>query len=128
MLPIFPALRDRWNQLTSPRSAPAIAHVTPTATPIGSPWWSGHNVSLTIVDGVAYIGAADGVVSALRISDGALLWRFMTKGSADGQPPVVNGVVYVSTDLDRGVGSVYALLAVDWALLWRITLVGLIVF
>src|SRR5260221_8694224 len=95
MLPIFPALRDRWNQLTSSRSAPAVAHVTPTATPIGSPWWSGHNVSLTIVDGVAYVGAQDGIVSALRASDGSLLWHFMTKGSADGQTPVVNGVVYV---------------------------------
>jgi len=128
MLPIFPALRDRWNQLTSSRSAPAVAHVTPTATPIGSPWWSGHNVSLTIVDGVAYVGAADGVVSALRISDGALLWHFMTKGSAEGQPPVVNGVVYVSTALDRGVESVYALRASDGVLLWRYTSGGHLVF
>src|SRR5260370_5890646 len=69
MLPIFPAIRDCWNQLTSSRSAPAVAHVTPTATPIGSPCRSGHNVSLTIVDGVAYVAAADGAVSAFRISD-----------------------------------------------------------
>ncbi len=128
MLPIFPALRDRWNQLTSSRSAPTVSQVTPTATPIGSPWWSGHNVSLTIVDGVAYVGAADGVVSALRVSDGALLWHFMTKGSADGQPLVVNGVVYVSTALDWGTGSIYALRASNGALLWRYTSSGHLVF
>jgi len=128
LLPIFPALRERWNQLTSSRPTPAIAHVTPAATPIVSPWWSGHNVSLTIVNGVAYVGAADGVVSALRVSDGALLWHFVTKGSADGQPVVVNGVVYVSTALESATGSVYALRASDGALLWRYTSGGHFVF
>ncbi len=125
LLPIFPALRDRWNQLISSRPTHAVAHVTPTATPIVSPWWSGHNVALTIVDGVAYVGSQDGIVSALRTSDGAVLWHFMTKGSADGQPIVVNGVVYVSTALDRGAASVYALRArSDGSLLWQDKLNG----
>jgi len=128
LLPIFPALRDRWNQLISSRPTHAVAHVTPTATPIVSPWWSGHNVALTIVDGVAYVGSQDGIVSALRTSDGAVLWHFMTKGSADGQPIVVNGVVYVSTALDRGAASVYALRASNGALLWRYTSSGHLVF
>src|SRR6266851_5656658 len=79
------------------------------------------NVDVTIVNGVTYVGAADGVVSALRASDGTVLWHYTTQGSADEQPLVVNGVVYVSTDLDTGVGSVYALRANDGTLLWRYT-------
>jgi outer membrane protein assembly factor BamB len=120
MLPIFPALRDRWNQLTSSRSAPPVSQVTPTATPIVSPWWSGHNVDLTIVDGVAYVGSQDGIVSALRTSNGSVLWRYSTGGSSE-LPEVAGGVVYVATSVDKGAGHVYALRASDGALSWRYT-------
>src|SRR5690348_15180933 len=45
-----------------------------TATAISSPAWSGHNVELTVVDGVAYAASVDGAVYALRLSDGTPLW------------------------------------------------------
>ncbi len=85
----------------------------------GNPFYEGHNVDLTIVDGIAYVSAVDGVVSALRISDGALLWHYRTDGSVDGPPLVVNGAVYVSANVDKGAGHLYALRADDGTLLWR---------
>ncbi len=110
-----------YTQTRNPSSYIRSHFVLPTVTPIISPWGSGQNIDVTIVNGVTYVGAADGVVSALRASDGTVLWHYTTQGSADEQPLVVNGVVYVSTDLDTGVGSVYALRANDGTLLWRYT-------
>jgi outer membrane protein assembly factor BamB len=93
----------------------------PTAGFTVSPSWTGHDVSLTVVDGVAYAGTFDKAVYALRISDGSLLWRYNTNGSVDEPPLVFNGMVYVSSHVDQGPSSVYALHASDGSLLWRYT-------
>jgi outer membrane protein assembly factor BamB len=92
---------------------------TPATTPIKSPVSTGHNVSMTIADGVAYLGTDDNVVYALRISTGALLWRHKIEGSVDVQPLVANGVVYVTSFVGQyGPAYVYALRASDGNLLW----------
>jgi outer membrane protein assembly factor BamB len=111
-------IRNQWNQLNRPTSAQAA--LTPTPTPIISPWWSGHDVSLTIVNGIAYVGSVDGVVSALRINDGTLLWSHTTNGSST-EPLVLNGIVYTSTNPGNGPGHLYALHANNGALLWSYT-------
>ncbi len=93
---------------------------TPATTPIKSPVSTGHNVSMTITDGVAYLGTDDNVVYALRISNGTLLWRHKIEGSVDVQPLVANGVVYVTSFVGQnGPGYAYALRASDGSLLWR---------
>jgi len=92
----------------------------PTAGFTVSPSWTGHDVSLTVVDGVAYAGTLGKEVYALRISDGSLLWRYNTDASVGEPPLVVNGIVYVSTaNLGQGSSSIYALRAGDGTLLWR---------
>ena len=108
----------------SPSGSTSRVGSTPTPTPISSPPFTGHNIGLTIVDGVVYVGTADKVVYALQASDGSLLWRFNTNGSIDESPLVVNGVVYVSANVvAQGpgylAGSVYALRASDGGLLWH---------
>jgi outer membrane protein assembly factor BamB len=95
---------------------------TPATTPIPAPVPSGHNVSVTIADGVAYLSTTDNAVYALRTSNGALLWRHQIDGSAYVRPLVRNGVVYVTSFVDQGgPGYAYALRASDGSLLWRYT-------
>ncbi len=102
---------------------------TPTAGPTVSPSLLGYNVSLTVVDGVAYASSSSGTIYALRVSDGSLPWRYNTAGPVGGPvaspPRVVDGVVYVSANVAQGpgytAGYVYALRAGDGALLWRFT-------
>lgn len=96
-------------------SAPSVSsHATATAIP--SPVWSGHNVELAVVDGVAYAASADGAVYALRLSDGIPLWHIPIEGSATEAPQVVSGVVYVSSTQPN---YIYALRASNGSLLWR---------
>ncbi len=109
-------LSQRLHPSASGKHASSI--VTPAVSI--SPSWNGHEVGLTIVDGVAYAGSVHGTVSALRITDGSLLWRYTTGGSVDESPLVVNGVVYV----DSADKSVYALRASDGSLLWRYSTAG----
>src|SRR6266702_2674902 len=111
------------NQKANPSPHPSPAPATGASTlptPATTPIPSSHNVSVTIADGVAYLSSADNSAYALRISNGALLWRQKIDGSAD-QPPVVkNGIVYVVSFVDQnGPAHVYALRANDGRLLWH---------
>ncbi len=108
-------------RLTAPGSSTRPAR-TPLASSTVYPQWSGSNVNITMVNGVMYVGATN-AVSALRTSDGALLWRYKTDGAAGDTPPLlVNGILYVSPiPWNTGTSSVYALRASDGRLLWRYT-------
>jgi outer membrane protein assembly factor BamB len=99
----------------SPRSIAA-----PKGKPIVSPVWSDHNVSVTIVDGVAYAGTYDNTAYALRVSNGTLLWHTRIEGAVGELPVVVNGVVYFNSFVGQ-IGPAYlsALRASDGTLLWR---------
>ena len=114
-----------WLVLTQKLHLPSHAGPTSTASPIVSPSGPGHNVSLTVVDGVIDVGTMDSAVYALRASDGGLLWRYNTAGPVGGPPVVVDGIVYINANVDQGLGYatgyVYALRASDGALLWRYT-------
>ena len=112
---------------------PRSSHAGPTPTASSSvlPSGPGHNVGLTVVNGVVYAGTTDSAVYALRASDGGLLWRYTTAGPVGdpaSRPVVADGIVYVNANVDQGLGSitgyVYALRANDGALLWRYTTEG----
>jgi outer membrane protein assembly factor BamB len=64
---------------------------------------------------VVYLATTEGVVVALRTSDGSLLWKESITGLVPGEQPVIaNGVVYIST-----LESVIARNAQDGRLLWQ---------
>jgi uncharacterized repeat protein (TIGR01451 family) len=66
------------------------------------------------VNGVVYIGSADGNVYALNASTGAQLWTYATGSAVSPSPAVANGVVYIDNDN----GNLYALNASTGAKLW----------
>ena len=71
--------------------------------------------SLSLLDGVIYITAADGSVHALRNGDGSLLWHHT--GLVDAYPVAsANGVVFLSEPQS---GMVDALRIRDGTLLWQ---------
>jgi outer membrane protein assembly factor BamB len=104
----------------------------------GSPGYASHlkalnldpfSRSLAIVDGVIYLqtrstdpaqeSPANIKLSAIRESDGQLLWQYSI-GRATGETPVVNnGTVYTSGILQDGHAYLFALRANDGALRWR---------
>ena len=93
---------------------------TPVATPIPAFIPSGHNISVTIANGVAYLSTDDNVAYALQLSNGAMLWRHSIDGSVDQPPLVANGVVYMTSFVNQnGPAHIYALRASDGSLLWR---------
>jgi outer membrane protein assembly factor BamB len=118
-----------WLLLAQRLHSSSLAGPTPTASPIVSPSGPGHNVSITVVDGVVDVGTMDSTVYALRASDGGLLWRYQAAGPVGGPvaspPVVVDGIVYVNANVDQGLGYltgyIYALRASDGTLLWRYT-------
>jgi outer membrane protein assembly factor BamB len=99
----------------SPRIIPA-----PKTKPIPSLVGSDHNVSMTVVDGVAYAGTYDNAVYALRSSNGSLLWHTRINGAVEESPVVLNGIVYVSSFVGQ-IGPAYlsALRAGDGTVLWQ---------
>ena len=61
--------------------------------------WSYHTGTVgysspAVVNGVVYVGSADGSVYALKTSTGAQLWSHSTGGDVFSSPAVANGVVY----------------------------------
>ena len=70
--------------------------------------------SPAVVNGVVYVGSADGNLYAFDSVLGGKLWSYATGGAVSSSPAVVNGVVYVgSAD-----GNLYALNAVTGSRLW----------
>lgn len=104
---------------SSHASSPAAAS---TATPAAANASTDYSVNTTIVNGVAYAGAANGAVYALRTSNGRLLWRHKIDPGASAAPLVDSGIVYITAGIsDVGPGSLYALRASDGVQLWRYT-------
>ena len=108
---------------SSHASSPAAAS---TATPAAANTATDYSVNTTIVNGVAYAGAANGAVYALRTSNGRLLWRHKIDPGASAAPFVDSGIVYITAGISdvgpgslyAGSGAVYALRASDGSQLW----------
>ncbi len=103
------------------QAAHPASTLAPTATPTTAFLPSGRGVTMTMSAGMLYAATADGVVDALRASDGKLLWHHqINAGAYDAQ--VVNGVVYVTASIgDSSAGYLYAWRASDGQLLWHYT-------
>ena len=82
-------------------------------------------VSLSVVDGICYANALNGVVTAIRISDGVLLWRHVGGTTGDESATVVDGVIYLTPmlpfDSHTTTMTVQALRARDGSSLWSRT-------
>jgi outer membrane protein assembly factor BamB len=53
-------------------------------------------LSLTAVDGIGYGITANGIATAFRVSDGALLWHHTVRNTGEESITVVDGVVYLA--------------------------------
>ncbi len=115
---ILPSILNQLSQHNP--STSAVVHATPTPTPILSPLSGSHSVYPTLANGIIYIGASDGAITAVSASDGSRLWQYRTSGAVYA-PLVINGVVYTTTYVDHGPDHLYALRASDGKLLWSYT-------
>ena len=68
---------------------PKAARVTAPPLHINDP------ISLSVVDGICYDSSPNGVVTALRVSDGSVLWRHAGKKTAEESATVADGVVFL---------------------------------
>ena len=75
--------------LVSVSQLPKVVRVT-SPVPINYP------VSLTVVAGICYATATNGVVTALRVNDGVPLWRHVGGKTGEESATVVDGIVYLA--------------------------------
>src|SRR6266702_8733889 len=81
-----------------------------------------HPLSLSVVDSIAYTSSPDGTVTALRVSDGFLLWRHMGGNTREEFTTIADGVVYLATlptDNNTFIMRIDALRSSDGSLLWH---------
>ena len=80
-------------------------------------------LTLTVVDGIGYGSTADGIATAFRVSDGALLWRHTVRNTCEASITVVDGVVYLAPSLfcSPTTATLAALRADNGAPLWSRT-------
>ena len=98
----------------------------PKATKVNvQPVQINYPVSLSVVDGICYTNAPNGVVTAIRISDGVLLWRHVGGTTGEESATVVDGVIYLTPilpfDSHTTTMTVQALRARDGSSLWSRT-------
>jgi outer membrane protein assembly factor BamB len=104
----------------------SVSHLPKAARVTAPPVHINYPVSLSVVDGICYAIAPNGVVTALRVSDGSLLWRHAGGKTGEESTIVVDGVVYLAPLLPSGSNdptvTIEALRASDGSPLWSRTL------
>jgi outer membrane protein assembly factor BamB len=97
---------------------PKAARVTVQVQPVQI----NYPVSLSVVDGICYANATDGVVTAFRVKDGVLIWRHVGRITSEESATVVDGVIYLAPIVPVGSHvtslTVEALRARDGVSLW----------
>lgn len=73
--------------------------------------------SATIINDTAFIGSWDNNLYALKLSSGAVLWKFNTNGSIESHPAFAEGTVYVSSETTPG--TLYAVDATTGEQKWK---------
>ena len=100
----------------------SVSHLPKAARETVPPVHINYPVSLSVVDGICYAIAPNGVVTALRVSDGSLLWRHVGGKTGEESAIVVDGVVYLAPLLPSGSNdptvTIEALRASDGSPLW----------
>jgi outer membrane protein assembly factor BamB len=99
-----------------------VSHVPKAARVIEQPVQINYPVSLSVVNGICYANAPNGVVTAFRVRDGVLIWRHVSRAKSEESATVVDGVVYLTPILPNGSHvtsmTVEALRARDGVSLW----------
>ena len=72
-----------------------------------------------IADGSLYVGTYDGVVSALALDDGEILWQNKVGGSAAASPTYLDGKLYLAVEHAPPDGSVVEMDAETGEVEWR---------
>ena len=97
----------------------------PKAARVTVPPQINYPVSLSVVGGICYATAPTGVVTALRVNDGSLLWRHAGRKAGEESAIVVDGVIYLTPlfpyGSDATTVTVDALRASDGSPLWSRT-------
>ena len=102
-----------------PHAPTRVARVTAPTLP------ANHPLSLSVVDGIAYASSPDGTVTALRVSDGSLLWHHAGSDTGEASTSVADGMVYIASLTFENAAftvTIDALRAVDGSPLWSRTL------
>jgi len=73
-----------------------------------------------VENGVAYVASQNGI-TAFQASNGTQLWHYPSHGYTSLLSSTVNGVIYASSNVDKGPGTIYALRASDGVVLWHYT-------
>jgi outer membrane protein assembly factor BamB len=99
----------------------SVSHL-PRTVQVSVPPHINYPVSLSVVDGICYATATNGVVTALRVSDGVLLWHRAEGKAGDVEATVVDGVIYLvpllPQDSTATTVTVVAVRASDGSPLW----------
>jgi outer membrane protein assembly factor BamB len=82
--------------------------------------WDYFQSSPTFLDGVVYVGSADGHIYAAEATTGKVLWKFKTEGRVRTSPALANGVLYCGS-MD---GNLYAIDAKSGQLKWKFKTAG----
>ena len=102
-----------------------VPHVPKAAKVTVQPVQINYPVSLSVVDGICYANAPNGVVTAFRVRDGVLIWRHVGGTTGEESATVVDGVIYLTPILPFGSHitsmTVQALRARDGFSLWSRT-------
>jgi outer membrane protein assembly factor BamB len=103
-----------------------VLHLPKAVRVTAPPVHINYPVSLSVVDGICYATATNGVVTALRVSDGLLLWRHAGGKAGEESATVVDGVIYLTPllpqDSTATTVTVEVLRASDGSPLWSRTL------
>jgi outer membrane protein assembly factor BamB len=104
----------------------SVLHLPKAGRMTAPPVHINYPVSLSVVDGICYASSTNGVVTAIRVSDGSLLWRHAGGIKSQESATVVDGVVYLAPLLPPGstdpTVTIDALRASDGFPLWSRTL------
>ena len=73
-----------------------VSHLPKAGRMTAPPVHINYSVSLSVVDGICYATAPNGVVTALRVNDGSLLWRHAGGKAGEESVTVVGGVIYLT--------------------------------
>ncbi|MHB8595301.1 MAG: outer membrane protein assembly factor BamB family protein [Ktedonobacteraceae bacterium] len=95
---------------------PEAAKVPEPSLPVNYP------VSLSAAGGICYVSSTTGVVTALRVNDGGVLWHYASGKAGEGSITVVDGVIYLAPLYPSGSNAstvtIEALRARDGSQLW----------
>ncbi len=119
LAPVYriPLVLNRVDRIEIPdRKAPAGSLVQPLWTfEAGAPLWAGPR----FVDGVVYVGGADGRLFAIEARTGRKLWSFKAGGEIRTRPTVLDGALFFQADD----GLLYKLAVAEGKEVWRVKVV-----